>query len=996
MLTASGIGVLRGQELSTPAAASPTPLEEIVVTGTRLPTLNEASVSPITSVSTREMAQTGLTRVEDILDTLPMVFPSMNSTVNNFADGTASIDLRGLGTNRTLVLVNGVRLGPGSADGRNWSDINQIPVALLERIDVLTGGASAVYGADAVAGVVNFIINTHYEGIKVEAGYHFNQHNNADQAGVAALVTAAGDQLPPSKVNTAFGKSASVIMGANFADNRGNASAYLTYDNQSATVQSKFDYSACPLTPIPQNPPYHALACGGSFTSRGGWFYGAATTGTTLIFHTVDPHTGVFRPFVAPNDLYNYGAVSFYQVPNERWTAGAFVNYDINPHADVYTNVMYMRNSMSAQVAPSGDFEQPSFIPCADPLLTAQEVGVLCTAANLAANGGNYEVYNGKQYPGLNLYIGRRNVEGGNRITEFVNTAARVVLGVKGSFAGSWTYNVFGQHAAVDIANDNLNYLGNTQMQQALNVLPGRNGPVCGGPTGLYGPLVTPGATFTPAPACVPWNIWTPNGVTSAALAFMTIPSTTSGSVTEQVVSGSVTGDLGRYGARLPWAKQALEVNLGAEWREEQTDYRPDYQTQAGNLGGAGGPVSPVAGEFTVREIFSEVRVPLATERRLADDLSLDGGYRYSSYSNGFITQTYKAGLTWAPVRDIRLRGSYQHAVRAPNIGEIYSPQLITGNGDIDPCAGPKPSASLQGCELTGVKPGQYGHIVASPFESYNSLTGGNPALRPESADTYTLGLVLQPRMAPNLQVTVDYFNIKIDGAIGSIGSHTIMNDCIGSVGKPAQSAQFCPLIHRDSQGSLWLTPAGYVSDLNVNVAELSTAGVDINGSYRWMLPAAGSLSFTLVGTYLKSLQSTPVAGLGSLDCVGYFTACGGVAARWRSVLNATWSTPWRGLDFNLRWRYIGPTDSGLAKVNPSQSWPPLAHIPAYSYFDLAGTISLNSNLQLRLGVNNLADKVPPLVVGNDCILSSCSGNTLPGVYDAMGRYFFMHLTAEW
>jgi outer membrane receptor protein involved in Fe transport len=995
------MGALRGQELSTPTAEPPTPLAEIIVTGTRLTTLNEVSVAPITSVSTREIAHTGLARVEDILNTLPMVFPGVNSNLSNAADGTASVNLRGLGPQRTLVLVDGVRLGPGSADGRNWSDLNQIPVALVERIDVLTGGASAVYGADAVAGVVNFIINTHYEGIKVDASYHFNRHNNADQAGVAALVTAAGFQLPPSEVNTAFGKSASVIMGANFADNKGNASAYLTYDNQSATTQSEFDYSACTLGPTPVNPPFHALACGGSQVSRGGWFAAIATAGPTLISHTVDVATGAFRPFVEPNDLYNFGALVFAQLPNERWTAGAFVNYDINPHADVYTNVMYMRNSMSAQIAPSGDFGQTSFIPCADPLLTAQEVATLCTAGNLAANGGNYEVYNGKQYPGLNMYIGRRNVEGGNRITDFRNTAARVVLGVKGSLAGSWTYNVYGQHVVVDEGYSNLNYLGNAQMQQALNVLPGPNGPVCGGPTGPYGPLVTPGTTFTPTPACVPWNIWVPNGVTPAALAPMTLPSSQSGSVTEQIVSGSVTGDLARYGAQLPWARQGLEVNLGTEWREEQIDSRPDYQLQTGNLGGGGLPVKPVAGEIRAREIFGEVRVPLATERPLAEDLSLDGGYRYSSYSNGFITQTYKAGLTWAPVRDIRLRGSYQHAVRAPNIGESYtSQQLSTGDVSADPCSGPKPKASVEACELTGVTPGKYGHIVASPF-GYNAFVGGNPALRPESADTYTLGLVLQPRIAPNLQVSIDYFNIKIDGLISTIGGDVIMNDCIVSVGNPAQSAQFCPLIHRDSQSSLWLTPAGYISNLNVNIGELSTSGVDINGNYRLMLHAAGSLSFTLVGTYLKSLQTSPVAGLGSYDCAGYYGATCALAPRWRSVFNTTWSTPWRGLDFNLRWRYIGPTDSDQTSASPFLSgtpWPPLAHIPAYSYFDLAGTISLNSNLQLRLGINNLADKAPPLAVGYDCVGGAgfCSGNTFPGVYDAAGRLIFVHLTANW
>jgi iron complex outermembrane recepter protein len=994
------VGALHAQEPPPPPGAAER-LEEVVVTGTRLPTPNATSVSPITSVSAAEILQTGLTRVEDVLGQLPMIFPGMNSTVNNGADGTASINLRGLGLQRTLVLVDGARLGPGSADGRNWSDINQMPVALIERIDVLTGGASAVYGADAVAGVVNLIINTHFEGIRVDATYHFNQHNNANQDGIAPLLTAAGDPLPPSDVNTAFGKSASLIMGSNFADNAGNATAYVTYDNQSATLESKFDYSACTPNPTPANPPYQALACSGSVVSRGGWFFASSFSGATLIQHTVDPKTGVFRPFVQPNDLYNYGPSNYFQVPNERWTAGTFVNYELGSQADVYTNVMYMRNSMTAQVAPSGDFTLPSFTPCADPLLTAQEVATLCTASNLAANGGAYEIYNGKEYPGLDMYIGRRNVEGGNRITGFVNDAVREVIGVKGGSATAWTYNVYAQQSTVDIASTSENQLGNFQIQQALNVLPGPHGPVCGGPTGLTGPLVSSGTAFAPNPQCVPWNIWVPNGVSPAALAFMTLPFTSMGSVIEQVVSGSVTGEFGKYGVRLPWAEQGLQLNVGAEWREERSAYLPDYEEQQGNVGGVPGAVLPVAGEFTVREIFSEMRLPLATDRRFADDLSLEGGYRYSSYSDGFITHTYKAGLQWAPVRDIRLRGSYQHAVRAPNISELFYPQLIAADGSTDPCTGPTPSASLAACELTGVKPGQYGHIVPSPLSQYNGLGGGNPALRPESSDTYTAGLVLQPRLVEDLQVSIDYFNIKIDGVIGGIGADIIMTECLASIGNPAQAAQFCPLIHRDAQGSLWLTPAGYVSDLGVNVGELATAGIDINGSYRLPLPGAGSLLFTLVGTYLESLQSTPVAGFGSYDCVGYFgSACGTPNPKWRSLFNANWSTPWRGLDLNLRWRYIGPGVSAQTSTNPILSgndwWPPLAHIPAYSYFDLAGTVMVSGNLRMELGINNLADKAPPLVVGADCGALACNGNTFPGVYDAMGRYLFMHITAQW
>ncbi len=238
-----------------------------------------------------------------------------------------------------------------------------------------TGGASTpAYGADAVAGVVNFIIDSHFEGVRVDAGYHFNQHNNSDQNGVAPLVSAAGDALPPGEVNTGFGKNAAIIMGTNFANNTGNATTYVTYDNQAATVQGKFDYSACGLAAPPATP---ALACGGSVASRSGLFFASGASGT-LIDDTVDQTTGLFRPFVNPGDTHNYAPVRFYQTPNERWTTGGFVNYDFNSHVAMYTTVMYMRNSMTAQLAPSGAFGQATFIACADPLLTAQEVATLC------------------------------------------------------------------------------------------------------------------------------------------------------------------------------------------------------------------------------------------------------------------------------------------------------------------------------------------------------------------------------------------------------------------------------------------------------------------------------------------------------------------------------------------------------------------------------------------------------------------------------------------
>jgi iron complex outermembrane recepter protein len=979
------------------APAESQPLEEVIVTGSRLPALSDASISPVTTVSSGAIGATGLTRMEDVLNTLPMFFAGMTSNVSNGADGTAAVNLRGLGSQRTLVLVNGLRLGPGSADGRNWSDINQVPAALVTRVDVLTGGTSAVYGADAVAGVVNFVLNDHFEGLRLDAGYRFYEHGNSDQDGVAALVSAAGYPLPPSRVDTGFDKSASLLAGSDFAAHNANATVYVTYDNQAPVLQGQYDYSACNLSPQPESPPYTHLGCTGSGVSAGGEFFGISNGGATVLDDTVDPKTGLLRPYTGA-DLYNFGPGNYYLTPNVRWTAGTFVSAQLSPRAELYANLMYMRNSMSAQVAPGGDFYDYSFIPCADPLLTPQEAAALCSPAHLAALGGS-EVYDGKVYPGVNLQIGRRNIEGGARIENFVNEMLRGVVGLKGTFGTAWTYHVHAQRGTTEI-DDNLdNYFGNAALEQALNVLPGAGRAVCGGPVGSpANPLVGSAVAFVPNAQCIPWNIWVPGAVSASALESLYVPLQVSGSVTEQVVSGSVTADLGQYGLRLPSAQLGAQLNVGAEWREEQSAYNPNTQLQQGNISGFSAPVLPVAGAFTVREAFSEVRVPLASERFLARDLWLEAGLRESRYSSGFDSETYKLGFLWTPLRALSARGSYQRAVRAPDVGELYSPQSISADGSVDPCEGPSPTASLAACELSGVKQGQYGHIVPSPSGLYNGLQGGNSQLQPEVAHTFTLGLLIHPSEMPDLQVSADYFDIRISGVMGVIGADTILLNCLASVGDPQQAARFCPLIHRDAQGTLWLTPQGYVSDLEVNEGELATRGLDSELSYRVSLRGAGSVLLSVSGTRLRSLETTPLSGSGSYDCVGLFGATCGVAPKWRHVLNATWSVPWQDLQLGVRWLYLGGTTSEQTSGNPFLSgtpWLPLAHIPAYSYFDASALVSIAGQTTLRLGVNNIADKAPPLVVGGDCDEVYCNGNTFGGTYRSLGRYLFAQVTTR-
>jgi iron complex outermembrane recepter protein len=994
----AGVTSLHAQEAPAPAANA-APVEEVVVTGSRLQTPNETSISPVTSVTATDIAATGLTRTEDILNNLPMVFAGMNSTTSNGADGTASIDLRGLGNQRTLVLVDGRRLGPGTGDGRNYSDINQIPAALIERVDVETGGASAVYGADAVAGVVNFILNTHFEGVKIDAGYHFNEHSNTNTY-AQSLVTAAGDALPDSRVDTGFGKNVSILMGSNFADGKGNATVYATFDTQGAALQGKYDYSSCALSPAGKTQ----LTCGGSQISKSGLILAYGNSGSNLLYHTIDQHTGQIRPFNSATDLYNYGPLNYYQTPNERWTAGGFINYDINSHVNAYMEVMFTRNTSSAQIAASGDFGAggTTFVPCTNPLLSAQQRAVVCSASNLAAQGNPTENVNGTTIPGLNLYFLRRNVEGGPRIAAFQNDAMRIVAGLKGDFADAWHWDVYAQHGTVDANTSNENYFSSGNVANALNIISGPANLPTGAPNPNAGKPECVSTYLGTDTKCVPYNVWAPGGVTPAAVAYLSAPLLVQSTVTEQVVSGNLTGDLGKYGVKLPTADSGLQVNIGSEYRSEASDFLPDALEQAGSAEGAGGATPPIHGNFHVREGFTEMRMPLLEHLPFADSLALEGGYRYSDYSEGFKTNTYKAGIEYKPVHDLMVRASYQRAVRAPNIGELYTPQVVGLDGSADPCAGATPSASQAACALTGVSATQYGHISASTAHQYNGLLGGNPNLVPETADTYSIGAVFSPSFVQNLSFSVDYFNIQVKNVIGPIGGDTVLNNCLASGN--AQSS-YCLAVHRaPGTGSLWLGNSGYVSDLNVNEGELYTAGFDFKANYRVPLRSLGSLAFGFEGTKLNSLATTPLEGGPSYDCKGFFgSTCGAANPNWRHVLNATWSTPWDGLDLTARWRYIGGDKSELTSTNGAlagNAFLPTSNIPAYNYLDLTAAFNLAKNVRMQVGVNNVADKDPPIVVGADCSTSSpaganCNGNTFPGVYDAMGRYLFATVTAQ-
>src|SRR5271167_2124732 len=442
------------------AATEPAELQEVVVTGSRIQqNPNDVSISPIISVTALEIAQTGLVRTEDLLNNLPQVTAENSSGQSISSNGTATVSLRDLGSQRTLVLIDGKRMAPGGGFGTSGSaDINQIPASMIQRVDVLTGGASAVYGADAVAGVVNFVMDTHFEGVRLDADYGYNSFHN-DNEQYLGLLAAKGDAIPPSTTNAGYNRSASFLAGSNFADGKGNATVYFTYLNTAPAQGSQYDFAGCSLNTPSTLPGPGGLSCGGSGTPATGRFteYGtvAGKTFVALAPTYAVAGPGGWNPYTSA-DSYNYGALSYLQRQAERYTAGLFLTYDINDQANVYSQFMFSRNTSTAQYGPDALFYATNAtVSCDNPLLTAAQSASFCTPGNIAANQALF----GGTGRDINLYVGRRSVEGGGRQDNYHSDNFREVLGVKGKFLDAWSYDAYAQVTITDIGDNETHFL---------------------------------------------------------------------------------------------------------------------------------------------------------------------------------------------------------------------------------------------------------------------------------------------------------------------------------------------------------------------------------------------------------------------------------------------------------------------------------------------------------------------------------------------------------
>lgn len=942
--------VMAGTVLAGPVSAEETktdttPGGDIVVTGSRVSDPNATAISPIVTLSAEDIRLQGSSRIEDVLNALPSISPSQGGQVNGFGNGTATVDLRHLGPTRTLVLIDNKRLLPGDPIAPA-ADLNNIPAALIQRVDVLTGGASTVYGSDAVAGVVNFVMKHDFQGLVVDGSLGFDQHDN-NATSIQSLVRASGSTPATGNAVDGLTKDINITFGANTSDGRGNVTAYMGYRQTNPVSWTKRDFSGCVI----------------QSNSSGDYCGGSGGTAPSLLipangsFLTIDKTSGLLRNYTSA-DAYNFAPGNELQRADSRYIGGAMAHYDISPSMEVYGDLSFMSDRTVRQLAPDGVYNTFN-IACSDPRLTADEKNTFCTSQGLASTATTP------------ITVYRRNVEGGNRSYRIDHQSFRGDVGLRGKLSPEWSYDVYAQYGRTQYNLMQSNALSVSKINKAMDAVtdPATGKTVCAS--------VLNGSD----PSCVVYNPFTLGGVTQAALNYMTINAFESGSTTETVLSGALTGKLGQYGIVSPWAQNGATIALGAEYRRETLSLETDEAYASGDIEGT--PVAGNAGSFNVKEVFGEFRMPLVERIPLFYSLALEGGFRHSDYSTAGNAETYKVGVEWSPVPSLHFRGGYNRAVRAPNLVELFTLQSQSQTPAADPCAGTTPTATRAQCANSGVTASQYGTIVANPSGQYTSLTGGNVNLRPEVADTFTAGAAFTPTGAlRGLTVSVDYFNIKVNDYITTITGALALNQCVAT-GNPV----YCNLVHRDpTSGSLWIGTNGYIDGRNTNAGSLQTSGIDFNLNYTHAL-GQGRIGTTFSGTWLSKLESTPLPGVTKYDCAGYFgTTCGQPAPHWRHKARVTWYAPFN-VDFSVAWRYIGTVKSDNLIPAIGGTAPAIdQRISARSYFDLAAIWTIKEKYSLNLTVNNAFDKTPPIIGANN-ITSYSNGGTYPGVYDLLGRY---------
>lgn len=925
---------------------------DIVVTGTLIRNPNLTSSSPVNVIGQEELSLRQSNVAEEVLRSLPGVVPSIGSSVNNGNGGSSFVDLRGLGPQRNLVLLNGSRLVPADFNGQ--VNLNVIPLALLERVDVLTGGATTTYGADAVSGVVNFITRKDFSGVELNA---------------SEQITERGD-------GNVF--RADLTMGANLEDGRGNVTVSLGYQKAKPVYQGDRDISI-----------FQVDSVSGEQSGSGTTVPIRMNLGNGLGTRQLDPATGALVPTYA---FFNFNPYNVFQTPFERYSLFVNGRYELADGIEAYSEGLFSKTKVSTVIAPSGTFGLTFDIPFSNPYLPTaiRNEALAQRATQCAAPGVTCAPLTATDTFAASL--SRRFVEGGSRISEYTTQLFQGRVGVRGDLSEHLSFDVSGSYGESENTSRSTGQGLASRVQSALLA---SNTTSC----------------FNGDPACVPLNLFGAAGtITPEQFAYLNIPTTSATKTSLGAARAVLSGD---FGLVSPGATDAVGFAVGAEYRRYTAESTSDLSSQTPDeVLGAGAANPDSRGEYNVKEAFAELIAPLIQNQPFFHNLTLELGARYSDYSTAGTNWTWKAGGNWEPTDWLKIRGNFQKAARAPNISELFSPQ-ITGldNFATDPCQGTAPTTNAQLraiCIAQGAPASAIGNIEAEPSAQPNNRTSGNLNLGVEKATTWTAGVVINPDFVPGLTISADYYNIKVDDAISQPSFGDALNACFLEANNPGLSATnpACTAIRRNpATGALFGTAAAYVPLPYSNSGRIRTDGVDLTINYRHDLQFAKlDLNFSGNWTNSSRFQATPASV--ERECVGYYSnSCGspGAGINFRGSIQPKWSFNQRttlsfdAVDVSLLWRYVDKMDyeplaaQELLNDGNADTDPPaeqFRHIGAAHYFDLATRFAATDNFDLTVTVTNLFDRDPPLVGNTIGSTSFNSGNTYPSTYDALGRRF--------
>lgn len=973
---------------------------DVVVTGSRIARNGFEASTPVNVVSDQDIKLSGNVNVERTLAQLPQAVGSQlgNAFSNTVPGGVADVNLRGFGAQRNLVLVNGRRFaiyGPEQV-----VDLNTIPSSLVARTEIVTGGSSAVYGSDAITGVVNFILKDDFEGVEGRA-----QVNLDHPTGTPVY-------------------NFDLTLGGNFADGRGNVVVSGNYLKRGAITRGeRGDFAflslndGCtvrgsgsatrPGTPFTPPAGQSCLAGGGEpgFIASGsgdipnGRFSGVPSFGGSNAalnaayaaaglgalgsrgFTFNDAGTAA-RPALTPQDDFNLGPDNYLRQPQERYMVNAFGHYDFADAITGYAEFHYSNNEVAARLAPT-NVGSPTLFNVNNPYLTPQlrevfrqldlaETGTTTvssgTASRTTVRGDGLAV----------VTAGRRYVELGPRLATERRNVFRFAGGFRGdlgsvsdSFLTDLKYDLYYTYSRSEDTLLLQNALSRSRLQASL--------------------LSVGGA----APVC---NIFGQN-ISDACRSAIAISATNTTIATQQVAQGSITGTL----VNLPAGP--LGFSYGYEWRKTAASFTPDSFLSSGDVAGFN-PGLPTRGDVSVKEVFGEVRVPLIHDTPFIDSLTANGAFRYSNYDLGGVggVWTYLGGADWRVIPSVTLRGQYQRAIRAPNVGELFGGTSRVVGVTTDPCSS-RGSVAQQTdavralCVATGVPAGAVFGAGVQPNNIFPADFGGNPNLGAEKSDTYTAGIVITPTAVPRLYLSADYFNISLDGAISALGGSAqgTLNLCYLVV-QDAQS-EFCRAVQRNPQTGEINEPFA-LQVRNANTGGLKTSGVDFAARYSFDLgfgfPGLAETSSIELGTnytWLAAFDVTPVQALPAVEnrCAGSFgPTCGQPLPRWRGTSRVTWNLDDLGL--SVRHRYIGPvvTDRFVVPLRQGSAATPrlidIAYpkLDAQNYFDVSFTYDLLKQFEIYGGANNVFNKRPPITTQGP------NANTWTATYDVLGVEFFL------